>query len=41
VEEQAAITYGALMLGGGNLLTQAQLAQSEEQFRSYGQNPAA
>jgi L-fuculose-phosphate aldolase len=37
VEEQAAITYGALMLGGGNMLTQDQLADSENQFRSYGQ----
>jgi L-fuculose-phosphate aldolase len=37
VEEQAAITYGALLLGGGNLLDPRQLADSEAQFRSYGQ----
>jgi L-fuculose-phosphate aldolase len=37
VEEQAAVTYGALLLGGGNRLTDAQLAESVEQFRSYGQ----
>lgn len=39
VEEQAAVTYGALMLGGGNRLDALQLAASEEQFRSYGQPP--
>jgi len=37
VEEQAAITYGALMLGGGNRLSAAQLGASAAQFRSYGQ----
>jgi len=37
VEEQAAITYGALMLGGGTLLSPAQLAETVLQFRSYGQ----
>ncbi len=36
VEEQAAVTYGALMLGGGNVLSADQLAQSEAQFRGYG-----
>ena len=36
-EEQAAITYGALMLGGGNRLSAAQLGASAAQFRSYGQ----
>jgi L-fuculose-phosphate aldolase len=41
VEEQAAITYGALMLGGGNRLDNAQLAASEVQFRSYGQRQVA
>jgi L-fuculose-phosphate aldolase len=41
VEEQAAITYGALMLGGGNRLNPDQLADSEDQFRGYGQSPAA
>jgi L-fuculose-phosphate aldolase len=38
VEEQAAITYGALALGGGNLLSAAQLADTVAQFRSYGQS---
>ncbi len=37
IEEQAAVTYGALMLGGGNRLDSSQLAASEAQFRSYGQ----
>jgi L-fuculose-phosphate aldolase len=37
VEEQAAVTYGALALGGGNRLSAEQLADSEAQFRSYGQ----
>ena len=37
VEEQAAITYGALLLGGAPLLTEAQLAATVEQFRGYGQ----
>jgi L-fuculose-phosphate aldolase len=38
VEEQAAITYGALALGGGTLLSPAQLADTVVQFRSYGQS---
>jgi L-fuculose-phosphate aldolase len=37
VEEQAAVAYGALLLGGGNMLNRSQLAASEEQFRGYGQ----
>ena len=37
VEEQAAITYGALLLGGAPLLNEAQLAATVEQFRGYGQ----
>ena len=37
VEEQAAVTYGALLLGGGNRLSDAQLAESVSQFSSYGQ----
>jgi L-fuculose-phosphate aldolase len=37
VEEQAAITYGALALGGGNRLSDAQLADTVAQFRTYGQ----
>jgi L-fuculose-phosphate aldolase len=38
VEEQAAITYGAHLLGGGALLTDGQLAATVEQFRGYGQD---
>jgi len=41
VEEQAAVTYGALLIGGGNRLSGAELADSASQFRSYGQSPAA
>jgi L-fuculose-phosphate aldolase len=41
VEEQAAITYGALLLGGAPLLTPEQLAGTVARFRSYGQNPAS
>ncbi len=37
VEEQAAVAYGALLLGGGNRLSGAQLAESVTQFLSYGQ----
>jgi hypothetical protein len=37
IEEQAAITYGALMLGGAPLLSAEQLAGTVAQFRSYGQ----
>jgi L-fuculose-phosphate aldolase len=37
VEEQAAVTYGALLLGGGNRLSGAQLAESVSQFATYGQ----
>jgi L-fuculose-phosphate aldolase len=39
IEEQAAITYGALLLGGAPLLTPEQLAGTVEQFRGYGQKP--
>jgi L-fuculose-phosphate aldolase len=39
VEEQAAVTYGALLLGGGNRLSGTELAQSVSQFASYGQSP--
>ncbi len=38
IEEQAAVTYGALLLGGGNKLDASQLAASEKQFLSYGQH---
>jgi L-fuculose-phosphate aldolase len=41
VEEQAAVTYGALLLGGGNRLSGAELAASVSQFGSYGQSRAA
>lgn len=41
VEEQAAITYGALLLGGAPLLTGEQLAATVEQFRFYGQRGGA
>jgi L-fuculose-phosphate aldolase len=37
VEEQAAITYGALALGGGDRLSASQLADTVAQFQSYGQ----
>lgn len=37
VEEQAAITYGALMLGGAQRLKMSQLAETAAQFASYGQ----
>ncbi len=41
VEEQAAITYGALLLGGAPVLSEAQLAATVEQFRGYGQRGRA
>jgi L-fuculose-phosphate aldolase len=41
IEEQAAITYGALLLGGAPLLTPEQLAGTVEQFRGYGQKAQA
>jgi L-fuculose-phosphate aldolase len=37
LEEQAAVTYGALLLGSGNRLSDAQLGESVSQFGSYGQ----
>ena len=37
IEEQAAITYGALLLGGANLLTPEQLVGTVERFKGYGQ----
>jgi L-fuculose-phosphate aldolase len=37
IEEQAAITYGAHLLGGAPLLSEDQLAATVEQFRGYGQ----
>jgi L-fuculose-phosphate aldolase len=41
VEEQAAVTYGALLLAGGNRLSGEELAESVSQFASYGQAHAA
>jgi L-fuculose-phosphate aldolase len=40
VEEQAALTYFTAMLGGGHVLSDAQLDASEAQFRGYGQRPS-
>jgi L-fuculose-phosphate aldolase len=39
VEEQAAITYGALLLGGASVLTESQLTATVRRFQSYGQKP--
>jgi L-fuculose-phosphate aldolase len=40
VEEQAAVTYGAAMIGGARLLSGEELAATVEAFRGYGQTPA-
>jgi len=40
IEEQAAITYGALLLGGAPVLSAAELAGTVAQFASYGQRKA-
>jgi L-fuculose-phosphate aldolase len=40
IEEQAAITYGALLLGGAPTLTATELAETMAQFRGYGQAAA-
>ncbi len=40
VEEQAAVTYGALLIGGATPLSPAQLAESVAQFGRYGQRNA-
>ncbi len=37
VEEQAAVTYGALLIGGALPLSASQLAETITQFRGYGQ----
>jgi len=37
IEEQAAVYCGTLAIGGPRLLTDAQMAEVTEQFRSYGQ----
>ncbi len=39
VEEQAAVYWGALAIGGPNLLSDSQMAEVFEQFRGYGQAP--
>lgn len=41
VEEQAALTYGTLLIGGAAALTAGDLEASEAAFRGYGQAPAA
>jgi L-fuculose-phosphate aldolase len=41
VEEQAALTYFTALIGGGNVLSDAQLDASEAQFRGYGQQGGA
>ena len=37
IEEQAAVYWGALAIGGPNLLGDAQMAEVFEQFKGYGQ----
>jgi L-fuculose-phosphate aldolase len=37
IEEQAAVYYGCLTIGGPNLLTDHQMAEIMTRFRSYGQ----
>lgn len=37
VEEQAAVYWGCLAIGGPNLLSRAQMAEVFEQFKTYGQ----
>ena len=37
VEEQAAVYWGTLAIGGPNMLSDAQMAEVFEQFRGYGQ----
>ena len=39
IEEQAAVYYGCLAIGGPNLLTDEQMAEIMTKFRSYGQKP--
>lgn len=39
IEEQAAVYYGCLAIGGPNLLTDDQMAEIMTRFRSYGQKP--
>ncbi len=37
VEEQAAVYWGALAIGGPNLLSEAEMAVIQKKFRTYGQ----
>lgn len=37
VEEQAAVYWGALAIGGPNLLSEAEMAVIQDRFRTYGQ----
>lgn len=39
IEEQAAVYYGCLAIGGPNLLSDDQMAEIMTRFRSYGQKP--
>jgi L-fuculose-phosphate aldolase len=39
IEEQAAVYCGCLAIGGANLLSETQMAEVMERFRSYGQAP--
>lgn len=39
IEEQAAIYYGTLIIGGPKLLTDAQIKDVMKEFSSYGQKP--
>ncbi len=40
VEEQAAVYWGTLAIGGPNLLSDAQMGEVFEQFQGYGQTPS-
>ncbi len=40
VEEQAAVYWGTLAIGGPNLLSEAQMGEVFQQFQGYGQGPA-
>ena len=41
VEEQAAVYWGTLAIGGPNVLSEGQMAEVFEQFKDYGQSPPA
>jgi L-fuculose-phosphate aldolase len=38
VEEQAAVYWGALAIGGPNVLSDAEMAAVFDQFKGYGQD---